>query len=87
MSYHKTSISEPGIPIAALLAKAVTKKPLKDIKLPASMTPPPRYTPPEVSELNNQRAMNAGKTDNPDLRGLPEVFRIGGRHRDSAGDQ
>jgi len=49
--------------------------------MPAFVMPlTPRYTPPDVSGLNNQRAMNGGRTDkSPDLRGLPELNRIDGQ--------
>ncbi len=49
--------------------------------MPAFVMPlTPRYTPPDVSGLNNQRAMKGGKTNkNPNLRGLPELIRIDGQ--------
>ena len=63
------------------MATVVTKKTLEDTKIPAFVMPlTQRYTPPDVRELNNQRAMNGGKTDKkPDLRGLPELIRIDGQ--------
>ena len=49
--------------------------------MPAFVMPlTPRYTPPDVSGLNNQRAINGGKTDKkPDLRCLPDLIRINGQ--------
>jgi hypothetical protein len=59
---------KPGILIAPIWPRRLPKSTLKDIKVPALVTPlTPGYTPPDAHELQNRRAMNGGtKVKNSD---------------------